>query len=71
MRESWCYLLKNSYNVGFMEYKTFKDQGGDMAKAMKHLWNLSQDEALQEYIDAFDKRERDRISAENLARREG
>ena len=42
-----------------------------MAKAMKHLLNLSQDETLQEYIDAFDKRERDRISAENLARREG
>ena len=42
-----------------------------MAKAVKHLLNLSQDEALQEYIDAFDKRERDRISAENLARREG
>ena len=42
-----------------------------MAKAVKHLLNLSQGEALQEYIDAFDKRERDRISAENLARREG
>ena len=33
--------------------------------------NLSQDEVLQEYIDAIDKRERDRISSENLARREG
>ena len=42
-----------------------------MAKAVKHLLNLSQDEALQEYIDAFDKKERDRVSAENLARREG
>ena len=42
-----------------------------MAKATEHLWNLSQDEALQEYIDAIDKQERDRVSAENLARREG
>ncbi len=33
---------------------------------MKHLLNLSQDEVLQEYIDAFDKRERDRISTENF-----
>ena len=33
---------------------------------MKHLLNLSQDEVLQEYIDAFDKQERDRISTENF-----
>ena len=70
MRESWCYLLKNSYNVGFMEYKTFKDQGGDMAKAMKHLWNLSQNEVLREYLEALDKKERDRISREEFVREE-
>ena len=71
IRESWCYLLKNSYKMNDIEYKSLENKGEDMAKAVKHLLNLSQDEALQEYIDAFDKRERDRISAENLARREG
>ena len=71
IRESWCYLLKNSYKMNDIEYKSLKNKGDDMAKAMKHLLNLSQDETLQEYIDAIDKRERDRISAENLARREG
>ncbi len=71
IRESWCYLLKNSYKMNDTEYKSLENKGEDMAKAVKHLLNLSQDEALQEYIDAFDKRERDRISAENLARREG
>ena len=70
MRESWCYLLKNSYNVGFTEYKTFKDQGGDMAKAVKHLWNLSQNEVLREYLEALDKKERDRISREEFVREE-
>ena len=54
-----------------IEYKSLKNKGEDMAKATEHLWNLSQDEALQEYIDAIDKQERDRVSAENLARREG
>ena len=71
IRESWCYLLKNSSKMNDIEYKSLENKGDDMAKAVKHLLNLSQDEALQEYIDAFDKRERDRISAENLARREG
>ena len=71
IRESWCYLLKNSYKMNDIEYKSLKNKGEDMAKATEHLWNLSQDEALQEYIDAIDKQERDRISAENLARREG
>ena len=51
------------------EYKSLENKGEDMAKAVKHLWNFSQDEALQEYINAFDKRERYRISAKNSALR--
>lgn len=69
-RELWCYLLKNSYNIGFKEYESFKKKGGDMAKAVKHLWNLSQDEVLREYLEAIDKKERDRISRENFVREE-
>ncbi len=29
-----------------------------MAKAVKHFWNLSQDEVLREYLEAIDKKEK-------------
>ena len=70
-RESWCYLLKNSHKMSPLEYKSFKQKGGQMAKAVKSLWNLSQEEAEREYLFALEKRERDRISQKNLAREEG
>ena len=41
-----------------------------MAKAVKHLWNLSQNEVLREYLEALDKKERDRISREEFVREE-
>ena len=41
-----------------------------MAKAVKHLWNLSQNEVLREYLEALDKKERDRISREEFVRKE-
>ena len=67
IRESWCYLLKNSYKMNDIEYKSLKSKGEDMAKATEHLWNLSQDEVLQEYIDAIDKQERDRNQCGKLS----
>ena len=39
-RELWCYLLKNSHRMGSLEYKSFKERGGQMAKAVKSLWNF-------------------------------
>ena len=53
IRESWCYLLKNSYKINDIEYKSLENKGDDMAKAVKHLLNLSQDEALREYLEAI------------------
>ena len=41
-----------------------------MSKAVKHLWNLSQNEVLREYLEALDKKERDRISREEFVREE-
>ena len=67
-RESWCYLLKNSYKMNDIEYRSLKNKGGDMAKAVKHLWNLSQNEVLREYLEAIDKKERDRVSREEFVR---
>ena len=70
-RESWCYLLKNSYNMGVLEYRSFEEKGGQMAKAVKSLWNLSEEEAEREYLFALEKQERDRRSAENSAYEKG
>ena len=69
-RESWCYLLKNSYNMGTLEYKSFEEKGGQMAKAVKSLWNLSREEAEREYLFAIEKQERDRINREEFVRQE-
>ena len=71
VRESWCYLLKNSRQLSQVEYTSFREQGGDMAKAVKHLWNLSQDESLREYLDAIEKRRMDKISREQWIHGEG
>ena len=65
VRDSWCYLLKHSNQMGHLEYKHLLEKGGDMAKAVSHLWNLSQDEILREYTQALEKREIDRISRED------
>ena len=70
-RESWCYLLKNSYNMGSLEYKNFKEKGGQMAEAVNRLWNLSQEEAEREYMHALEKMERDRISREDFVHEKG
>ena len=71
IRESWCYLLKNSDQINQSEYEFLKGQGGDMAKAVGELWSMSQDEVLQEYIYALEKKERIRITAEKYARNKG
>lgn len=71
VRDSWCYLLKNSSQMNHLEYKSLLEQGGDMAKAVSHLWNLSQDEILREYTQALEKREIDRISREDEVREQG
>lgn len=71
IRDSWCYLLKNSNQMDHLEYKILLEQGGDMTKAVSQLWNLSQDESLREYTQALEKQEMDRISDKNEAFREG
>ena len=71
VRDSWCYLLKNSNKMNRLEYKGLLNQGGDMTKAVNQLWNLSQDEALREYTRALEKQEMDRISDKDEAFKEG
>ncbi len=70
-RDGWSYLLKNSDGLGVEECKTFLKKGGDMANALKHLWDISQDEELREIAIERDKQRRDQLSREDYARQEG
>ena len=42
-----------------------------MAVAVKHLWNLSQDELVQERMEAIEKQRRDRVAELVLAEEKG
>ena len=70
-RDGWCYMLKNSGRLGVKECETFLDKGGEMADAIKHLWDISQDEKLREAALARDKQRRDIFTQKDDARREG
>ena len=42
-----------------------------MGNAVKKLWNLSEDEKIQEYMEAIEKQRRDQWARESYVRREG
>ena len=42
-----------------------------MGDAVKKLWNLSEDEKIQEYMEAIEKQRRDQWARESYVRREG
>ncbi len=42
-----------------------------MGRAVKNLWNLSQDELMRERLEAEDKQRRDRLSQIDTAHEEG
>ena len=60
-REKWCYLLKNSSKMKRKEIEHFKQGGGVMARALKHLETVSEDEALREYAMVKERDRRDRV----------
>ncbi len=70
-QDYWSYLLRNSENLQIDDCNIFLKKGGKMAEALKHLWNLSEDEKLRERQFQEEKRERDKISRESWIRREG
>ncbi len=70
-RDEWSYLLKNSNRLGVEECKTFLKKGGDMADALKHLWDISQDEELRELMVERDKQRRDQLSREDYSWEKG
>ena len=70
-QDYWSYLLRNSENLQIDDCNAFLKKGGKMAEALKHLWNLSEEEKLREYQFEEEKRERDKVSRESWIREEG
>ena len=71
LRDSWCYILKEAPSISEEEFKTIGKKGEEMGNAVKKLWNLSEDEKIQEYMEAIEKQRRDQWARESYVRREG
>ena len=70
-KEAWCYLLKNSDAIGEKEGKELAKRGKDMGEAVKRLWDLSQDELVQERLEAIERQRNDRIAELAFATEQG
>ena len=71
LRDSWCYILKEAPSISEEEFKTIRKKGEEMGDAVEKLWNLSEEEQIQEYMEAIEKQRRDQWARESYARREG
>ena len=69
-RDDWSFILKNSEELGVNEYQTFLNKGGEMAEAVKRLWDLSQDDLLREEAWALEKQRKDRFAERQFEREE-
>ena len=70
-REQWCYLLKNAERLEGGELEELAARGEHMAKAVKSLWNMSQEERMREILIAEERDRMDRRTNEVYAREEG
>ena len=70
-RDDWAYIIKNSKNLRVEDCKQLLKKGGEMAEALKHLWDISQDKKLRAAAISRDKERRDRIAEKIDAREEG
>ena len=70
-REAWCYFLKRSDGLNQQTSQELAKNGRDMGRAVKNLWNLSQDELMRERLESEDKQRRDRLSQIDTAHEEG
>ena len=53
LREHWCYLLKKAPDMSGAEFEAISKKGEEMANAVKRLWDLSEDEYVQEQMEAL------------------
>ncbi len=66
-KEDWCYLLKESGRIGKRQSEALASRGEVMSKAIKGLWNLSQDEVMREIMEAEENQRRDQLTREEFA----
>ena len=70
-RAPWCWLLKNSAEMGREEYEGLLEKGGDMAEAARHLLELSRDERTRMLEEAREKQLMDERTRMDTRFREG
>ena len=68
IRDAWCYLLKLSHKMDRREFEVLAKKDKNMAKAIKHLWNLSEDELTRERLRAIEKERLDQVTRESYYR---
>ncbi len=61
-RDEWAYMIKNSKSLKLEDCKQFLKKGGEMAEALKHLWDISKDKKLRAAAMSRDKERRDRLA---------
>ncbi len=59
--------LKESGRIGKRQSEALASRGEVMSKAMKGLWNLSQDEVMREMMEAEENQRRDQLTREEFA----
>ena len=64
LREEWCYLLKESKQMGERESEELSKKGEDMKRALFRLKELSREEGLRLVEEAKEKARRDQAARE-------
>ena len=70
-RENWCYILKYAPHISGSEFDTIRNKGKEMGNAVEKLWDLSEEEHIQELMEAKEKQRMDQEAREDDAREEG
>ena len=71
IRDAWCYLLKQCTHMSEQEFGNISAKGEEMKEAVERLWVLSEDECIQEQLEAEEKQRRDQWAREEYAKEEG
>ena len=63
-QDIWCYILKESKEMGQKEFKELSGRGPEMEEAMTYLRKFSEAEQRQILSEAREKNRRDRVARE-------
>ena len=67
----WCYLLKHCTQMTKREFERLSQGSEVMGEAVRKLWELSEDEAALELMEAREKQRKDREGQLDLAEERG